>query len=123
VGPGLSDFDLVAARAELAAAPDLGSRPLVLLTHGNGPPQTTPEAEAHWLMMQKRIALLSTSSILVRADNAGYAIQTEAVDLTAEAFRLVIAAVRAKAPLPACAATPLPNLGGTCLDPSGSLNE
>ena len=39
-------------------------------------------------------------------------------DLTAEAFRQVIQAVRAGAPLLACAATPLPLLLGTCLDPS-----
>ena len=118
-GPGGSDsYYLAAARAELAAAPDLGARPLVLLTHGIGPRGASPEDEALWLTLQKRIALLSTSSILVRADNAGYAIQTEALDLTAEAFRQVIAAVRARAPLPACSATPLPRLGGTCLDPN-----
>ena len=118
-GPGGSDsYYLAAARAELAAAPDLGSRPLVLLTHGIGPRGASPEDEALWLTLQKRIALLSTSSILVRADNAGYAIQTEALDLTAEAFRQVIAAVRARAPLPACSATPLTSLGGTCLDPT-----
>jgi pimeloyl-ACP methyl ester carboxylesterase len=118
-GPGSSDsYYLAAARAELAAAPDLGSRPLVLLTHGIGPRGATPEDEALWLKLQKQVALLSTSSILVRADNAGYAIQTEALDLTAEAFRQVIAAARARGPLPACSTTPLTSLGGTCLDPT-----
>jgi pimeloyl-ACP methyl ester carboxylesterase len=118
-GPGLSDsYYLAAARAEVAAAPDLGSRPIVLLTHGIGPRGASAEDEALWLKLQKQIALLSTSSILVRADNAGYAIQTEALDLTAEAFRQVIAAVRAGAPLPACSATPLARRGGTCLDPT-----
>ena len=115
-GPGLPDsFYLAAAGAELAAAPDLGSRPLIVLTHGrtDGRPA---DLEALWLTWQKRVAQLSTSSMLVRADTAGHAIQSETPDLTAEAFRLVITAVRAGASLPACSATRLPALDGTCLD-------
>jgi hypothetical protein len=53
-----------------------------------------------WVKWQKQVALLSSSSMLVRADTAGHAIQSDAPDLTAEAFRLVIAAVRNRAPLP-----------------------
>jgi pimeloyl-ACP methyl ester carboxylesterase len=117
-GPGLPDsYYLAAAGAELAASPDLGARPLVLLTHGReaGAPA---EFEALWLKWQKQVALLSTSSILVRVDKAGHGIQRDAPNLTAEAFRQVIAAVRARASLPACAATPIPRMGGTCLDPT-----
>jgi pimeloyl-ACP methyl ester carboxylesterase len=117
-GPGFPDsYYLAAADAELAAAPDLGSRPFVVLTHGrsDGIPD---DFEALWKIWQKRVALLSTSSILVRVDFAGHGIQFEAPDLTAEAFRLVIAAVRVKKPLPACSATRLPDLFGTCLDAS-----
>jgi pimeloyl-ACP methyl ester carboxylesterase len=121
-GPGLPDsYYVAAADAELLAAPGLGSRPLVVLERGraDGVPE---ERMALWQLWQKRVALLSTSSILVRAD-AGHGIQRELPDLTAEAFRLVIAAIRAKVPLPACAATALPNRGGTCLDPSGPQNH
>ena len=117
-GPGFPDsYYYAAADAELAAAPDLGSRPLVVLTHGrsDGVPA---DFEARWNIWQKRVALLSTSSILARVDFAGHGIQLEAPDLTAEAFRQVIAAVRASASLPACSATPLPGWGGTCLDPT-----
>jgi pimeloyl-ACP methyl ester carboxylesterase len=117
-GPGFPDsFYLAAAGAELEASPDLGSRPLVVLTHGraDGIPA---DFEALWSLWQMRTALLSTSSILVRVDDAGHGIQYEFPDLTAEAFRLVIAAVRANATLQACAATTLPDRGGTCLDPS-----
>jgi pimeloyl-ACP methyl ester carboxylesterase len=118
-GPGLPDsYYLGAAGAELAAAPDLGARPLVLLTHGNGPQGAPADLEAQWLKWQKQVARLSTSSILVRAENAGHGIQLDAPDLTAEAFRRVIAAVRAAVPLPACSATRLASLGGTCLDPT-----
>jgi hypothetical protein len=117
-GPGLPDsYYVAAADAELLAAPDLGSRPLVVLKHGRAD-GAAADYEALWSLWQKRLALLSTSSILVRADDAGHPIQRELPDLTAEAFRLVIAAVRASAHLPACAATSLPGLGGTCLDPT-----
>ena len=117
-GPGFPDsYYYAAADTELAAAPDLGSRPLVVLTHGrsDGIPA---DFEALWTIWQKRVALLSTSSILVRVDFAGHGIQMEAPDLTAEAFRQVIQAARTRTPLPACTATPLPGWGGTCLDPS-----
>jgi hypothetical protein len=70
-----------------------------------------------WVQSQKQVARFSTSSILVRADRAGHSIQFEAPGLTAEAFRQVITAVRASAPLPSCDKTPLSRLGGTCLDP------
>ena len=118
-GPGIRDsYYLAAAGAELAASPDLGSRPLILLTHREEPPPAGAPAdfEALWLQMQKRVARLSTSSILVRAERAGHGIQLEAPGLTAEAFRQVITAVRGETPLPACTATSFPRLGGTCLD-------
>jgi CubicO group peptidase (beta-lactamase class C family)/pimeloyl-ACP methyl ester carboxylesterase len=117
-GLGLPDsYYLAAAGDELAVAPDLGTRPLVLLTHGraDGAP---PGFEVLWVKWQKEVARLSTSSILVRAENAGHGIQLDDPDLTAEAFRLVIAAARARVPLAACAATQLPRLGGSCVDPT-----
>jgi D-alanyl-D-alanine carboxypeptidase len=115
--PGPESFYVAAAGDELAAEPGLGARPLVLLTHGRseGAP---PGFEALWSKWQKQLALLSTSSTLARADRSGHAILLEQPDLTTEAFRQVITAVRARAPLRACAATPLPRLGATCLDPS-----
>jgi pimeloyl-ACP methyl ester carboxylesterase len=115
--PGIPDWYYLAdAVAELAATPGLGARPLVVLTHGLT--DGWPEFEAQWVQWQKQVALLSSSSILVRADTAGHAIQIEDPDLTAEAFRLVIQAVRRSAPLPACGATRLPDIWGTCLDPA-----
>jgi pimeloyl-ACP methyl ester carboxylesterase len=101
--------DMANAAAELLASPGLGARPLVVLTAGVWPPD--------WLKWARQIALLSTSSILVRADTAGHAIQLDAPALTVEAFRQVLAAVRGGGPLPACSATSLSRLGGTCLDP------
>jgi pimeloyl-ACP methyl ester carboxylesterase len=123
VGPGFPDsYYYVAADAELAAAPGLGARPVVLLTHGltGGLPD---DFEALWVKWQKQVAVLSSSSMLVRAEYAGHAIQSQAADLTAEAFRLVVAAVRAKRPLAACSATRLPLLFGTCLDPTSETRQ
>jgi pimeloyl-ACP methyl ester carboxylesterase len=118
-GPSLPDsYYLAAAGAELAGSPELGALPLVLLTRGREP-GAPAEFEALWLKWQKQVARLSTSSILVRVAKAGHGIQLDAPNLTAEAFRQVIAAVRARASLPACAATPIPRMGGTCLDPTG----
>jgi pimeloyl-ACP methyl ester carboxylesterase len=122
-GPGISDsYYFAAAGAELAASPDLGSRPLVLLTHGL-PVYAPADFEAMWVQSQKQVARFSTSSILVRADRAGHAIQFEVAELTAEAFRLVIQAVRRSAPLPVCAATRLPALDCTCLDPTSEQGQ
>lgn len=90
--------------------------PLVVLTRGQ--PDASADLEALWLTLQKQVARLATSSILVRADRSGHAIQQQQPGLTAEAVRQVIAAARANASLPACAATPLPRLGGTCVDPT-----
>ena len=118
-GPGWPDsYYLAAAGAELAASPDLGSRPLVLLTHRDEPPPPGAPAdfEMLWLQWQKQVARLSTSSMLIRADRAGHGIQLDAPGLTAEAFRQVIAAVRTHTALPPCGATPIPRTGGTCLD-------
>ena len=112
-------YYMAAAGAELAASPDLGARPLVLLTHGLS--FQPADVDTQWLQWQKQVARVSTSSILVRAVRAGHAIQADAPGLTAEAFRQVIAAVRAHAPLPACAATPMPRAGGTCLDPASPV--
>jgi hypothetical protein len=128
--PGRPDIDLVqgdresffmaAADAELAGLPDLGARPLVVLTRGRG--EAPADQEALWLRLQKQLARLSTSSILARANEAGHAIQFQAPGLTAEAFRQVIAAARTQSPLPPCASTPLPRLGATCLD-AAPVNE
>lgn len=125
--PPLEGVDLVddwdggeyvaAADAEIAASPGLGARPLIVLTHNvNRAPQDPGETD--WLRAQKQVARLSTSSILVSADQSGHGIASDQPNLTAEAIRQVVAAVRAGRTLPACAETPLPRLHATCLDPN-----
>jgi hypothetical protein len=114
---GAEAYYLAAADAEVAASPSLGARPLIVLTHNVKLPPQDP-LEAIWLKEQKQVARLSTSSILVRADLSGHGISMSQPNLTAEAFRQVIAAVRAGRALPACAETPLPRFHATCLDPN-----
>jgi pimeloyl-ACP methyl ester carboxylesterase len=101
---------------ERASSFDLGARSLVVLyalwpSYNN---RYSPQEVIGF----KRLARRSRSSILVRADEAAHDIQMGAPGLTAEAFRLVIAAARTRLPLPACAATKLPRMGGACVHPT-----
>ena len=104
-----------AADDELAASPGLGARPLIVLVRGQRDGSSDEELLL-WNKLQQQVARLSTTSMLVRADNSGHAIQEQAPDLTAEALRQVVTAARATSPLPACGSTPLTRLGGSCLD-------
>jgi pimeloyl-ACP methyl ester carboxylesterase len=114
VGTPTDSYYAPGAAAKLAKRPKLGARPFVVLIPGlghNGPPD--------WLEWQKQLARLSWSSMLVRADIADQgAIHWRAPDLTAQALRLVVFAARRGTRLPPCAATRLPKLYGTCLDPT-----
>jgi hypothetical protein len=114
---GAEAYYLAAADAEVAAAPSLGARPLIVLTHNVTIPPQDP-SEAMWLKAQKQVARLSTSSILVRADLSTHGISMDQPNLTAKSIRQVIAAVRAGRALPACTETPLPRFHATCLDPN-----
>jgi alpha/beta hydrolase fold len=114
---GGAGYYFAAADAEVAASPGLGARPLIVLNHNvNIAPQDPNETIG--LNAQKQIARLSTSSILVSADQSDHFIPIDQPNLTAEAIRQVIAAVRAGRPLPACTETPLPRFHATCLDPN-----
>jgi pimeloyl-ACP methyl ester carboxylesterase len=110
-------YYLAAADAEVASSPGLGARPLIVLTHNVTIPPQDP-VEAAWLNAQTQVARPSTSSVLVRADQSGHGISMDQPNLSAEALRQVIAAVRAGRALPACAETPLPRFHATCLDPN-----
>jgi pimeloyl-ACP methyl ester carboxylesterase len=117
----VDDFDggeyVATANAEVAASPSLGTRPLIVLTHNAEMPPQDPD-QAEWLRAQKQVARLSTSSILVRADQSGHPIASDQPNLTAAALRQVIEAVRAGSALPTCAQTSLPRFHATCLDPN-----
>jgi len=106
-------YYVAAANDELAAAPGLGSRPLIVLTRGRA--ELSPELETSWLQDQIRVSHLSNDSLLVRVDNSGHGIQEENPDIVVEALRQAVIAVRKGVPLPPCTGTTLPHLAGTCL--------
>jgi pimeloyl-ACP methyl ester carboxylesterase len=114
---GAEAYYMAAADVEVAASPSLGARPLIVLTHGVKDP-SQGSFEAMWLNEEKRVARLSSSSILVSADLSGHGIAQSQPNLTAEAFREVIAAVRTGRALPACAESQLLRFHATCLDPT-----
>jgi alpha-beta hydrolase superfamily lysophospholipase len=109
----LETMHLQEAAQALAADGDLGSRPVVALTHGQ--PELDPTEEAFWLAEQKHVASKSSNAWLVRARFSGHAIATDQPRLVIEAIKRVVASVRRGAALPACSASPVPKLGGTCL--------
>jgi hypothetical protein len=106
-------YYIAAANNALASKPTLGSRPLVVLTRGRA--ELSPDIESVWLQDQVRVARFSTNSLLVRVDNAGHDIPGDNPSIVVEALRQTVIATRKGAQLPACAATKLPGLGGTCL--------
>ena len=72
-----------------------------------------------WLKLQKQIALLSTSSILARADTSGHSIAIDQPNLHCRGVPPGHrSGLRAHGALPACARTRLPHLHGTCIDPN-----
>jgi hypothetical protein len=100
--PSACSYDFPPEHAELdgLVGVHLGARPVVVLTsvEGNGP----------------EFAKRSTNSMWVSAPGASTYIPAEKPQLTIEALRLVVAAARTGAQLPACAQTPLPSAGGRC---------
>jgi pimeloyl-ACP methyl ester carboxylesterase len=78
-----------------------GSRPTVVLT-------------AFYPDLGRELARLSTNRILADAPTADHNLMGSRPQLSLEAIRLVLAAVRSGSPLPPCAQTALPAAGGTC---------
>jgi pimeloyl-ACP methyl ester carboxylesterase len=85
------------------ATVQFGSRPMVMLTAGIGS-VSDPDG----------FLSRSTNSIWASVPGADHVIARTNADLVAEATRVVLAAVRSGASLPACAATRLESLGGKC---------
>lgn len=87
---------------DVTGAQQLGPRPLIAVI------STEPEDGA-------ALVRRSTNGFGVQAaPGVGHFVAQEAPQLVAEAIRLVVAGVRSGAPLPPCAETRLPALGGRC---------
>ena len=80
---------------QLLAAGGLGELPLVLLTRGLTPPESTPEFEQLWTELQRQEARLSPNAVHVIATRSGHGIQRDQPMLVTRAIREVVASTRA----------------------------
>jgi hypothetical protein len=115
---GAERLDIGAAAAKLRASDNLGHRPLVVLEAGDESylEQATQRTDFldYWSPAQQKLAGLSTNSLFAVATGSPHWIQSAKPDLSAEAIRLVVSAVRTKKHLPACADSKLPKRGAAC---------
>lgn len=109
-------LDIGTAAAALREGDDLGSRPVVVIQAGKFDQlgRGNPEFAPYWQSAQKALAARSTDSIFVVAARSDHEVEYDQPALLSASVKLVVAAVRTKKPLPACAATTLPKLGGRC---------
>ena len=93
----------------------LGSKPLVVLTHGEI--QFPARLEPLWLRFQAGLAKTSSDAVHVIATSAGHYIHTEQPALVVEAIRQVVAAVQSGSSLSPCGEAFI-DLGGQCVTSS-----
>lgn len=119
---GGESLNVVAASAALRAKDSLGAKPVVVIESGN-PVAVSAWAQgksdfySYWDSAQRALAKISSNSVFAVATSIDHEIPTNAPDLTDEAMRLVVNAVRKHATLPSCAGSTLPAKGGAC-DPA-----
>jgi pimeloyl-ACP methyl ester carboxylesterase len=100
------EVDIPATEKELAKAPGLGSRPVVVLT------QDTTDHD--WLTVQNTLARLSSDSVHVIAVGSGHAVHIDKPDIVVRAIEEVVTAVQTGKRLPSCAST-FASAGGRCI--------
>ncbi len=94
--------DIERVGRQLLAAGGLGSVPMILLTRGITPPDSTPAFEQLWSQLQGQEAELSTNSVHVIATQSGHGIQRDQPTLVVQAARHVVASARTGSSLPSC---------------------
>ncbi|MDP8956903.1 MAG: alpha/beta hydrolase [Actinomycetota bacterium] len=102
VREGESVVDVERVGKQLLDAGGLGSLPMVLLTRGLAPPDSTPEFEQLWTQLQRQEARLSTNSVHVVAARSGHGIHRDQPELVTRAIREVVAHGRTRSALPPC---------------------
>ena len=95
-------IDIEMLGKQLLAAGTLGGLPLVLLTRGRMPSESTPAFEDLWSELQRQEAGLSSNSVHVVAAVAGHGVPSEQPNLVVRAIRGVLAAARTRSRLPSC---------------------
>jgi hypothetical protein len=116
---GGESLDIAKASAQLRASDRLGNKPLVVLEAGDESylEQVTGRSDLvkYWDPAQHALAQLSSNSLFAVAKGSPHWVQSAKPDLSAEATRLVVTAVRSGHALPPCSTTKLSTLGGVCV--------
>ena len=96
-GDDLASLQLVEQpTANFGGVGSLGDLPLAVITHGQPFPGPFFILEKGWSEGQRRLAALSTDSLLIRANNSNHIIQIDEPALVVDAIRRVHAAARNK---------------------------
>lgn len=117
---GGESLNIAAAAARLRSSDKLVGRPLVVLEAGDESylEQLTGKSASdflgYWDPHQHALARLSSNSLFAVATGSPHWIQSAKPNLSAEALRLVVNAVRSKKSLPLCSKSRLPKLGAAC---------
>src|SRR5579863_4331480 len=99
-GDDLASLQLVKMpMGDFGGVGSLGDFPLAVITHGQPFPGPFSILENGWSDGQKRLAALSTNSLLIRANNSNHMIQMDEPELVVDAIRRVHAAARNKTQL------------------------
>jgi pimeloyl-ACP methyl ester carboxylesterase len=112
---GGESLDITEVAGALRASGQLGDRPVVVVKAARTSEiSPAPEFAGYWESAQRRLAGLSTNSMYVVAANSNHGVPASQPALVRAAIDLVVRAARSGDALPACAASTLPPLGGTC---------
>lgn len=76
------------------AAGSLGARPVIVITHGQAFPGPFAVLEKNWSQGQKRLAALSSDSVLIVAEKSNHMVQHDEPELIVNAIRRVHDAVQ-----------------------------
>jgi hypothetical protein len=89
-GDDLASLQLVKVpTANFGGGGSLGDLPLAVITHGQPFPGPFSILEKGWSDGQKRLAALSTNSLLIRGNNSNHMIQVDEPGLVVDAIRRV----------------------------------
>jgi len=112
----LDGTDYTTSAQQVRATQSLDDRPLIILSHGLFMPGVPEAVTQMWLPCQKKLAHLSSNSVLVIATKSGHFIQADQPEIVIEAIRQVVEAVRNQShALPPCEET-FRRFDGLCVD-------
>jgi hypothetical protein len=107
---GLVDVDTIAT--SVGAGPDMGDRPVIVLTAGRNEEGADPQGE--WLRLQQQASTISQNSVHAIVDDSDHAIPMQAPQAIVAATTAVADSIRGgNTPLAACPDA-LPTAGATC---------